>query len=31
MVKNAWNLEGKTYQKGWAADNTAPARKVKYF
>jgi hypothetical protein len=24
MLKNAWNLEGKTYQKGWAAENTAP-------
>ena len=31
MVKNAWNLEGKSYQKGWAADSTTPARKVKYF
>ena len=27
MMKTAWNFEGKTYQKGWGADMTAPARK----
>ena len=27
MMKNSWNFEGKTYQKGWGADLTSPARR----
>ena len=27
MMKNSWNFEGKTYQKGWADDGTSPAKK----
>ena len=31
MMNNAWNFEGKTYEKGWSADQTSPAKKSKYF
>lgn len=27
MMKNSWNFEGKTYQKGWSGDNLTPARR----
>ena len=27
MMKNSWNFEGKTYQKGWGADATSPAKR----
>ena len=30
-MNNAWNLEGKTYEKGWSADQTSLAKKSKYF
>ena len=29
MMKNSWNFEGKTYQKGWGSDQTAPARRTR--
>ena len=29
MMKNSWNFEGKTYQKGWGADATSPAKRVR--
>jgi Ca2+-binding EF-hand superfamily protein len=29
MMKNSWNFEGKTYQKGWSADATSPAKRRK--
>jgi Ca2+-binding EF-hand superfamily protein len=29
MMKNSWNFEGKTYQKGWGSDMTAPARRTR--
>ncbi|OMJ71856.1 hypothetical protein SteCoe_29828 [Stentor coeruleus] len=29
MMKNAWNFEGKTYEKGWGADMTSPARRTR--
>lgn len=27
MMRNAWNLDNKSYQKAWAGDNLAPARR----
>ncbi|OMJ76707.1 hypothetical protein SteCoe_23868 [Stentor coeruleus] len=27
MMRNSWNFEGKTYQKGWAGDNLTAARR----
>ncbi|CAG9321002.1 unnamed protein product [Blepharisma stoltei] len=29
MMKNSWNFEGKTYQKGWGSDMTSPAKRVR--
>jgi calcyphosin len=29
MIKNAWNFEGKTYQKGWSGDNLTSAKKTR--
>jgi hypothetical protein len=29
MIKNAWNFEGKTTEKAWATDMTAPARRAR--
>lgn len=30
MMNNAWNFDNKTYQKGWSADQTSPAKKSRY-
>ena len=27
MMNNAWNFAGKTYERGWGADMTGPARR----
>ncbi|CAG9315599.1 unnamed protein product [Blepharisma stoltei] len=27
MMRNSWNFDGKSYEKGWAGDNTTPARR----
>ena len=29
MMKNSWNFEAKTYQKGWGGDMTSPAKRVR--
>jgi Ca2+-binding EF-hand superfamily protein len=30
MIKNAWNLEGRSYERGWAGDNTAPPTRSRH-
>ena len=30
MMNNAWNFEGKSYEKGWTQDSTSPAKKNRY-
>ncbi|OMJ76623.1 hypothetical protein SteCoe_23966 [Stentor coeruleus] len=29
MMKNSWNFEGKTYEKGWGADMSSPAKRTR--
>jgi Ca2+-binding EF-hand superfamily protein len=29
MIKNAWNLEGRSYGKAWGSDNTSPAKRTR--
>jgi hypothetical protein len=30
MIKNAWNLEGRSYERGWAGDNTSPPTRSRH-
>ena len=27
MIKNAWNFDSRTYAKGWAGEDTSPAKR----
>ena len=31
MITNAWNFEGRSYEKAWAQDQTSPPQRRKYF